>query len=301
MAHVRRVYPPARVPLLIVLWLVACTNPISNLAFYEDAELLAALPSAARLGPPQQVRVARVGNAMVLADAVAAAASMSDHVETLNRSGDALREAEPDGREGVSRSWSAVQAAGDIGGDRFVWWVRGDVVRPDDAGDATWNIAVAADASGPWVPVGEGRHDPSGYGGMTWDLRAMFQVLAPQITGEVSDIGVLQVDYRDATDSAVREATVEHVVALDVASAWTVAGESALAWVGPTSLTDPAAQAVFTVLHADEGGWGVGEVYSPTEVVDHVTCWGPAGDILYARGIDAIGEDEGACSTPFPF
>jgi hypothetical protein len=284
----------------LILWLLGCTNPISNLAFYEDAAFAEALPSKERMGPPADVRIARVGTSIVLADAVAATANMGDFVETLVRSGEALRGAEPDGRGDVSRSWSAVQAAGDIGNERFVWWVRGELVRPSDAGDTTWTLELAGDEAGPWIPVGDGRHDPSGYGTAEWDIAAAAELLEP---GQPANtLGILKLSYDDnAEGENVRQVAIDHRVGVDVVDSWVATSSVGLGWFGVSSLVDPPAPAVFQVFHTPDGGWAVGEVYADTGLLEQRTCWSPTGDTQYESGDIRSVATEAACSIAYPF
>jgi len=302
-----------RTPASAFLLLVAssCANPISNLPFYEDAELVAALPSEARFEVPSNIRLARVGTSTALADAVAASADLQSVVETLFRSGEVLRAAEPDVRTDVGREWDGVQAAGDLGGDRFTWWVRGSVVRVTEGGDATWTIEAASDQGGTYRPIGQGRHDPGGYGDGSWDLEAMVQVLIEGQDIESDPVGVLSFDYEDQLeDSGVRSVTLEHTRGAEVLDTWTVVGSIALAWFAPSTLTEPALPGVFQVFHDDNGGWAIGEIYDADEALSVLTCWSPVGDTVYAEGtlfdeghgaVTAAMGVEDDCSTPNPF
>lgn len=299
---------------MLWLWVAApaCTNPISNLPFYEDAELVAALPSEDRFGVPRSVRLARVGTSPVLADAVAASAELQDIVETLFRSGEVLRVAEPDVRSDVGRSWDAVQAVGDLGGERFTWWVRGEVLRVAEGSDATWVIEVAPEESGPYRPVGEGRHDPGGYGDGTWDLAAIVDVLEDQSDSTAGAAGVLSFDYEDELEGSdeVRVVTLQHTLGADLLGTWTAVGDVALAWFGQSNVTDPARPAAFQVITDDNGGWGLGELYEAEDTLTLTTCWSPVGDTVYAEGT-ALDPELGAqvaetgtdsdCPTSYPF
>ena len=291
------------------IFLGACEHPITNLPFYEDAAYVAALPSEERVGVPSRVRLARVGTSTMLADAVAASAELQETVEVLLRSGEVLRSAEPDARTEVARSWEGVQAAGDLGGERLTWWVRGEVLRVSEGSDVTWTIELAADAAGPWEPVGEGRHDPSGYGTATWDRGAARAAIAAELDTERGV--VLAVDYDDDTDgSGTRQVTIKHTHGPELVGQWTAVGSVSLAWFGSNALTDPVLPGAFQVLTDDNGGWGVGELYVDSSSLDIISCWSPVGDTVFAAG-SALEEGHGAtlsatgseadCPTPFPF
>ncbi len=299
--------------MLATLGLGACANPITNLPFYEDAAYVAALPSETRFGVPTQVRLARVGTSKLLADAVAASADMQDHVETVLRSGEVLRSAEPDERTDVARSWDGVQVAGDLDGERFTWWARGEVVRIQEGGDVTWAIDVAPDPDGPWSPVGSGRHDPSGYGTADWDLQTVVELLAAQAStgAEVESVGQLALDYEDDFEgSGVRAVTIEHSDGPDLLDQWTAIGPVALAWFGPNTLSEPERAGAFQIYTDDGGGWGLGELYDDDATLDLITCWSPVGDTVYASG-SLLDEGNGAvlsatgsesdCPLPYPF
>ncbi len=295
----------------LFLGAAGCANPISNLPFYEDAELVAALPSEARFEVPSNIRHARVGTSTALADAVGASADLQSVVETLLRSGEVLRSAEPGLRTDVGREWDGVQAAGDLGGERFTWWVRGSVVRVTEGGDATWTLEAASEQDGMYRPIGQGRHDPGGYGDGTWNLAAMVDVLFDGKATESDPVGVLSFDYEDQLeDSGVRLVTLAHTRGAEVMDTWTVVGSIALAWFAPSTLTEPALPGVFQVFHDDNGGWAIGELYDADEALSVLTCWSPVGDTVFAEGavfdeghgaVTAAMGEEGDCSTPYPF
>jgi hypothetical protein len=265
--------------------------------------MVAALPSEERVGPPSQVRLARVGNAAVLQLAVEQAATVGDLTEVMARSGDALRAAVPDTRTEVARGWSSVQAAGDLDGRRS-WWVRGEVLQPSAGEDLTWTIELASDPDGPFTPVGLGGHEPDGDGAIVWELGPTLEVLGldPSLAP-----GTLEVAY--GTDGELRATELTYVDGADTLGPWTLVGDQFLGWEGPMALLpdddgdgEPeVAYGAAVVYVGDEGGWGVGELYPAGTSLAFDTCWSAQGDRLYEGGeIDPLG-DADTCPLPNPF
>ena len=293
--------------LLILGGASACTNPISNQLFYDDALMVAALPSEARVGPPSQLRLARVGDADLLAAAVAEAAVVDDVTEVIARSGDLLRATEPDERTDVARVWRAQRAAGDIGSQRVSWWVRGEVLRPSDDADLTWEIEMAPDQSGPWLPVGLGAHDGDGdavgEGALQWDLGLSLEAMGL----DPSDApGLIDIRYEiDAEGERTTEMSYDDG-GVNVAGPWTMVGDIALGWEGVVTLPDGSggtveAYGAVAVLTTVDGGWGEGELYPGAEPLVFETCWDGNGDRVYEDGdLDPTGRVSD-CALEDPF
>jgi len=275
----------------------ACTNPISNQLFYDDALMVAALPSEQRLGPPREVRLARVGDSELLAVAVAEAAVLDDVTEALARSGDVVRAAEPSERTEVGRRWDAVQAAGDLGGARVSWWVRAEVLWPDDRSALSWTIEMAEDDGGPWVEVGFGAHESDGDGELVWDLGASLEVMGL----DPSDApGTLTGRYETDSDD-VRTAELAYTDDTQTAGPWVLVGDVALGWQGQVTLSDAdgepiTAYGAVQAIATPEGGWGVAELYPTAEPLDVLTCWNDRGDRVFAEG--DLGEEGSPSSCP---
>jgi hypothetical protein len=279
---------------LIVLLLLACANPLSNQLFYEDALFVSALPSRERVGPPSALRVARVGDAALLADAVAVAARLGDATEGLGRTGDALRNSPASVRSSVGRAWDAAQAAGDIDGERVSWWARGEVLQPDAASDLTWVVEVATDPSGPYVPVGEGRHDRDGFGEVSWDGDAFAEVVGVSPTSDLSG------SYVDDQPDSPRTLDLSVEGAASVDERWVVQADGVLDWTGAVTVSPDASRGSASVDHRDSGGWGSAELFGATPQVIEL-CWGPTGDVIYQSGdLGGVGV-ESDCPFAYPF
>ncbi len=282
---------------------VGCGPPISNQLFYEDALMVAALPSEERVGPPSDVRLARVGDSQLLREAVEEAVSVSEITEVMARSGDALRSTDPDTRTDVARGWDAVQVAGDIDNERRSWWVTAEVLQPAEGEDLTWSMSLATDPGGPWVEVGVGGHELDGDGAILWSLGPTLEVVGLDPTLAPGD---LEITY--GLDGEVRFAEILYVDGADTLGPWGVAGTQVLAWQGTFQLIpgaegeDPqSAYGVAQVFASPDGGWGQGELYPAGEALTFETCWGPEGDRLYEGGeVDPVGSID-ACPFPNPF
>ena len=268
---------------------MGCGNPITNAQFYEDELFLAALPSPDRLAPPSEVRLARVGDSRLLAEAV----EQSAHLETLMTlpalSGQALRETPTIERSETRRAWDPVETATIIEGDVVSWWVRGSVILPPGLNIATWTIEVSTTADGPWAPVGTGARDPSGTAEFTWDVFTHTQLLAVD-----SSIGVIEVSVTDATDDTPREVAVEEQVQVQLPFSWHGIHEGLIIWIGDIDLVGdgvriPGAAQVHHV--EDFGGYGFGTVLRETGDVPFQSCWDAQGNLLWHLGgaLDTFG------------
>lgn len=281
------------------LLLVACGSPISNQTFYDDARMVAALPGSERLGAPMAVLEAPVGDSVVLAQAVQQAATLRDLVEVMVRSGDALRAADPSTRTDVARGWDAVQAAGDLEGRR-AWWVRAEVLQPDDTAVVSWTLDLAPGPEGPWSAVAEGAHEPDGDGALIWQLGPTLEVLG---LDPADAPGELQLTY--GTEGDARTVELLYVDGEATLGPWGWLGDQVMAWQGPLALDDapdaPTRYGAAQVFVGADGGWGHGTVYPDAQGQPFSTCWSALGDALYADGALPPAGTAAACPFPDPF
>jgi len=286
-----------------VLLSAGCANPISNQLFYDDALMVAALPSEERVGPPSEVRLARVGDSELLALAVAEAAVLDDLTEVVARSGDLLRSAQPSERTDVGRTWEAAQVAGDLAGERVSWWIRGEVLRPDEQADITWSMEIAPAADGPWVEVGVGAHEPDGDGGFTWEIGPSLEAMGRD---PAEAPGQVTATYTLEDDGETRNLELAYDDGEVAFGPWVMVGDIALGWQGQLALTDADGQLVeafgaASVITTPDGGWGMGELYPAGETWSFTTCWDSNGDRQYEEGdLDPVA-DPGACTVDDPF
>lgn len=201
---------------LLLLTLAGCGDPISNALFYEDADFLAALPSRDQLRAPQVLVTSNVGNSALHASGVEQAENIQLFLDPLALTGDILRTTSPSVRTDDFRAWDPTPIVREDGAQ---WWARAEINRPAD-GPFTWNIDLAPERDGPWLPSATGQQN------------------AP-------NTGVFQYMWRD--DSVEREfrvrfsTDVEGVSLLEISLGrrpfagdlyWGTYGDGSIAWTG---------------------------------------------------------------------
>lgn len=283
---------------LLALGLLACGNPISNQQIYADELFLTALPTTDRLGPPSEVRTARVGTSALLASAVGEAASVNGLSLLIGASGEALRGATPDERSEALRRWNKVSTAVRIDPETTAtWWVRGEVVQPVGSEGLDWTVEASADGLD-WQVVGTGLHAPEGLGTLTWEVGAHVALLG--LDDEVPE--TMTLDYRDATNKDLRELAIDDG-SLELGGTWQVLGENLLIWFGNVTLIDgddPRPGAAQVLHLPGVGGRGSGSLVTVEGEVPFDVCWDANGNDVYVEedGTPALGF-VGNCTVSF--
>ncbi len=275
-------------------WPFACGAPISNDVLYEDGVFVAALPDADRLSAPERLRLAVVGDAMLLASAVEAAAASDERTSLLVAAGAGLANAAPDTRSDTVRSWEAVAVAARLGESTVTFYARSTVAEPVDGGDLDWTLDIAPSPDGPWTPFASGTHDPDGSGILSWDLGAQNEALqivgeAEAVDGAYVSLAPRQVDLvTTALSGATNRVQMSGPDALTWSDAWVVTSDDT-PWPGT---------ATATASSLGLGGSATGVVVTDTNDVSFTTCWDAAGNTVWLSGgaeVLAVG-DPADCS-----
>ncbi len=187
-------------------FLTACGNPLSNALFLEDAEFLAAIPSAENHslifpdspdGDPASLLalLPLPGHAADLrAQSAGVAANLNASLTQLMVLGDYVRVDEPSVREDDLRSWGPSSLEN---GTRALLLV--DIVR-SGVGQYDWAFMASESSAGPWEPFYQGTHYSGatvaqGDGEFEADIGALAQALGEEREGWVS----AQYDLREGT------------------------------------------------------------------------------------------------------
>ncbi len=158
---------------------IGCGNPISNAIFIEEARFLSALPSDARLGPPELlVNGGTDSDSDLLAVGRGAARDLQDFVAIPVGAGAALRETAPDVRTETSRLWdSPVRALAIVAGDPVPFWLHAEVLKLEN-GDFGWTLEISTEEDGPYDEVALGSHDADDTDGeFMWDIALSAEIL----------------------------------------------------------------------------------------------------------------------------
>jgi hypothetical protein len=273
-------------PILCVL--SGCGNPISNAVLYEDEAFLAALPTDARLASPTDLRVARVGDSVLLGQAVGAAATLDDFMAPLAAIGEILRKTTPDDRAEVRRAWGPTAAAVTLNGELLNWWSQAELIRPLDTTTVQWTVEIAGSADGPWVVMASGEHDADGVGNLTYEIGEFVTLLQAQVPGTEQELpDRFHLETIDAGDARARELVVEEPGALALGAAWHVAAESTMAWFDDFELTEDglAWPGTGQAHHQpDVGGRAFGALFTADGELLFEVCWDANGDDTYVQG-----------------
>ncbi|MFT4628551.1 MAG: hypothetical protein ACI8PZ_007247 [Myxococcota bacterium] len=273
--------------------LAACGAPITNGPLVEEALFIDALPTDARMGVPDLVRRARVGDSAVLEAAVVHAAEYEWLVATLIASGEALAAEPPADRATDRRHWDAVPAGTRIGADTLSWYVRGDVRRPGDA-DLSFTLELALGEGGPWELIGGGRHDPGGYGEAAWDIDRLVALFDLDASGP---IGELALAYDVSGSARALEAELPPIAGFP--KQYAASGDVAWSWTGWFAVEPDGdvLPGVGTVVQSAFGGRGVGVRYAGEEERPFEACWTADGDTVWLAGAGLVEQGESrACA-----
>lgn len=295
-----------RAPLLLLL--SACGDPISNQVLYEDELFLSALPSAERVAPPSEVRLARVGTSAILESAVGEAAAIEGIGTILGGAGDALRDQVPDERTDSVRRWTtpistAVKITTEQGEQTVIYLVRGDIVQPAGANVLDWTIEAAVEGTNTWIPIATGTHSRNdneiGQGELTWQIADHAAII--EAVDEVPDH--LAITYFDGSETKPRELSIDDET-LELGGTWQVGGDNLLIWLGAMTLVTGEAPVVggVQVFHiADTGGRATGTwITATTGEEEFDICWDANGNDRYVSGVGlpTVGNDAD-CSFTF--
>ncbi len=280
-------------PVLLAL-LAGCGSPITNAPFLEEAGFQAALPSRARLGPPEQILLApnAADNPLLLA-AKQAAAEYDQLIELPVDVGSALREIPPDERTEVRRAWAPTELVlpspealpAPPSEASFVRvWAQAEVIRSVD-GDFALTVELSPSAGGAFTQVAFGRENADGTGALVWDFPATLQVLG-------LPVGDAALVYRADLSSLETEGGEDRLVEVDygepptVARSWTIGGESLLVFTGRLEVsTDGVARPGWAlVVHRRGGGWASGAVLDADQERTFEACWDGWGTLTYHDG-----------------
>lgn len=287
-------------PILLLALLPGCLAPVTNAAFYEDEEFLAAVPSEAWFGAPANLVEAQEGDAEILSQAKTAALDLEALLAPAVASGEALREIPATDRTETLRAWDEVPASMALDdGATLSWWVRATLIRPDGLA-VEWEIEVAENRIGPWAVLASGRHEASGAGTWTLDMESTASSYDWPLPG------TLEVDYSEQSldgSGPHRFVQVEHKppVALDgYQRQWALYADGGFTWTDLLHVTDdgqgwPGVAVVFQIA---AGGRAEGRVYRDSEEILFWSCWDPNGDFVWregSSGIAAAGTEE-ACA-----
>ena len=247
------------------------------------------MPSKERFSSPRDIRLARVGDAYLLEQAVIAADDLDTYMAPLIAMGDALRSEAPSESTDVLRTWKPMSAAARISGESVLWWIRASIVQADIGGDFEWAVEAAPERDADYTEVAFGQHDAGGKGTATWRVSQMAIVL-----GSVDALGELSLTYHDhGTEGDERQVDFEVDTPLGTPRVWSVAAEVALGWSGDLQVTDDGAtwpSAVQVVhLEGEGGGRAQGAYYKEPDVpLGFESCWDLDGDTTFMRGDEDI-------------
>jgi hypothetical protein len=285
--------------------LLACGAPISNQPFLDEALFLGSLPSAERLGAPNDVLLAPNGGSPVLARAKIDAAVWQAWWGVAIATGEELRTHPSDERTDAVRGWDPLNVASRLDGSPIglpadqplEWWVTARIVEPVEGG-VDWTVAIAADRDGDFVDVGAG-HDDDGHGTVSWDLDAMLGALGYP---PPAPLGQLEADYvdHDPEYDDLRTVSATLRIPLQDEAAFGAAGDTVFGFTDLLQLTDDGLPwpTYTTAVHAlGTGGRAEGLIGTDAATLAYATCWDPDGNTVWQGGdpgVTASG-DESAC------
>lgn len=278
----------------MLLFLLACNNPISNAAITADEDFLEALPGSNRLAFPQHFRERPTGGDEEFLEVAGRAA---DDLDALLAPfvfvGDVLRSTEPSERSASHRLFDARTISSPDGALQPSWWVRANLTRAGEFADILWTIEGALAPEGPWTTLAQGRHATDGVGSMTWYAPEMATLLGIDVP-----VDRLEVDYTDARDGSPREVVLRLPEAYGFPVEYAFYDEVGFQFPLEDALGTEAPAILVMVNLPDRRGRVDGVLFLDEER-PFTTCWDASGDRVYASGTAGLPEigTEGACPT----
>ncbi len=267
---------------LILLALVGCRHPITNVLFYEDEEFLSALP-AEQLEIADALTDAEPGASAEFEISRLSALDLENRLDPLRASFAAVRAASPTERSSESRSWNDLTAASETVDGAQLWHLRADIVKDGD--QFTWTIEAAPEAESEYGVVVSGA-STSEAGHLVWNGEVGATLLAPAF-------GDLAVDWSDT------EAEFE---ALDSESRpegrWQRLDAHTFTWEGPTAVNSETWPGFSQMHHESEGGWIDGIVQTGSGEQAFQACWDAGGTAIWQAGWIANSGNLEDCPVP---